>query len=249
MGQGREPAVMLKAGTEKCVAPAVEAVGEKAAIAPLDVVSRRWKFSELLVDPVVRARWEKVRRYFFLRESTYDMCNRCNLSCDGCYYYEGAKQFACENGDPEAWRGLMRKEKARGITYVVLAGAEPSLVPELLQVCFAEMPLGCIATNGVRRIDPAVGYRIHISVWGNEVTSASVRKAKIFWTVRSQTTVAIPAPYSSTLSRGKISMKYPKSWQSWPPRTAGSLSTSFLHPWATKDRCVTTRRLWHARGR
>ena len=72
----------------------------------------------------------------------------------------------------------MRQEKARGITYVVLAGAEPSLVPELLDVCFAEMPLGCIATNGVRRIDPAVGYRIHISVWGNDATSLRVRKAR-----------------------------------------------------------------------
>jgi hypothetical protein len=39
------------------------------------------------------------------------------------------------------------------------------------------MPLGCIATNGVRRIDPAVGYRIHISVWGNDGTSLRVRKA------------------------------------------------------------------------
>ncbi len=139
---------------------------------------RRWKFSELLAEPAVKARWEKVRRYFFLRESTYDMTNRCNIRCDGCYYYEGAKQFACENGDPEAWRELMRQEKARGITYVVLAGAEPSLVPDLLAVCFAEMPLGCIATNGVRRIDPAVGYRIHISVWGNDGTSFRVRRAR-----------------------------------------------------------------------
>ncbi len=139
---------------------------------------RRWKFSELLAEPAVKARWEKVRRYFFLRESTYDMTNRCNIRCNGCYYYEGTKQFARENSDPGAWRELMRQEKARGITYVVLAGAEPSLVPELLDVCFAEMPLGCIATNGVHRIDPRVGYRIHISVWGNDGTSFRVRKAR-----------------------------------------------------------------------
>jgi hypothetical protein len=137
----------------------------------------KWKFSELLGEPDVRRRWEKVRKYFFLRESTYDMSNRCNLRCDGCYYYEGAKQFSGENGDPEAWRALMRSEKGRGITYVVLAGAEPSLVPGLLSVCYAEMPLGCIATNGVRRIDPGVGYRIHVSVWGNDATSLKVRKA------------------------------------------------------------------------
>ena len=59
------------------------------------------KFSELLAQPEVKARWEKVRKYFFLRESTYDMSNRCNIRCDGCYYFEGEKQFAKEIGDDE----------------------------------------------------------------------------------------------------------------------------------------------------
>jgi len=136
------------------------------------------RFSDLLAQEAVRERWEKVRRYFFLRESTYDMSNRCNLRCEGCYYYEGEKQFAVENGQVEAWRGLMRGEKERGITYVVLAGAEPSLVPELLAVCYGEMPLGSIATNGFRKIPESVGYKIHISVWGNDETSYRVRKAR-----------------------------------------------------------------------
>jgi len=135
-------------------------------------------FASFLTDPEVKARWDKVRRYFFLRESTYDMANRCNLRCDGCYYYEGEKQFTQENLDPDAWRELMRAEKARGITYVVLAGAEPALVPELLQVCHEEMPLGAIATNGVKRIPETVGYRIHISVWGNDETSLRVRRSR-----------------------------------------------------------------------
>lgn len=136
------------------------------------------EFSEVLAQPEVKARWEKVRKYFFLRESTYDMSNRCNIRCDGCYYFEGDKQFAREVGDVKAWRGLMQAEKARGITYVVLAGAEPSLVPELLEVCYQEMPLGSIATNGVKRVPGSVGYKIHISAWGNDQTSLRVRKAK-----------------------------------------------------------------------
>jgi MoaA/NifB/PqqE/SkfB family radical SAM enzyme len=137
-----------------------------------------WKFSDLLADPAVRARWEKVRRYFYLRESTYDMSNRCNLRCDGCYYYEGDKQFAAENRDPDAWRALMRGERARGITYAVLAGAEPALAPDLLRACFAEMPLGCIATNGATFIPGDIGYKIHISVWGNDRTSEKLRGAR-----------------------------------------------------------------------
>ncbi|MGV8058160.1 MAG: radical SAM protein [Smithellaceae bacterium] len=136
------------------------------------------KFSDLLAQPEVKERWEKVREYFFLRESTYDMSNRCNLRCDGCYYYEGEKQFAAENGDAQAWRKLMQSEAARGITYVVLAGAEPSLVPELLDVCYQEMPLGSIATNGFKKIPDSIGYKIHISAWGNDKTSLRVRKAK-----------------------------------------------------------------------
>ena len=75
-----------------------------------------YKFSDLIAASNVRERWEKVRKYFFLRESTYDMSNRCNIRCDGCYYYEGEKQFAKENRNVEAWRELMRQEKARGIT-------------------------------------------------------------------------------------------------------------------------------------
>ena len=139
---------------------------------------KKWKFKDLVALPGVEDRWNRVRRYFFLRESTYDMTNRCNIRCDGCYYYEGDKQFSRDRRDVEAWRALMREEKKRGITFVVLAGAEPALVPELLQVCHDEMPLGCIATNGTRRIPEAVGYKIHISVWGDDQTSLRVRGAK-----------------------------------------------------------------------
>jgi len=176
MQDGANLAVMENAAKEWSAAAVYNEMGQSVGISE-GVDCRQWKFSELLAEQGVRARWEKIRKYFFLRESTYDMSNRCNLRCDGCYYYEGEKQFAVENGDAEAWRALMRVEKARGITYVVLAGAEPSLVPDLLEVCFAEMPLGCIATNGIRRVDPGVGYKIHISVWGNDATSLRVRKA------------------------------------------------------------------------
>jgi organic radical activating enzyme len=140
--------------------------------------AKKWKFSEILANPEVRQRWEKVRKFFFLRESTYDMTTCCNIRCDGCYYYEGQTQFAVSNDNPEAWRELMKEEKKRGITYVVMAGAEPSLVPQILEVCYGEIPLGCIATNGFKRIPESVGYKIHISVWGNDETSLRIRKAK-----------------------------------------------------------------------
>ena len=91
-------------------------------------MSAACKFGDILADPQIRPRWEKVRRYFFLRESTYDMTRRCNIHCDGCYYFEGEKHLAAENRDPAAWRELMAAEKARGITFAVLTRAKPSSV-------------------------------------------------------------------------------------------------------------------------
>ncbi len=136
-----------------------------------------YKFSDIIADQVIRERWEKVRRYFFLRESTYDMSNRCNIRCEGCYYFTGEKQFADENRNPDDWRQLLEAEKKRGVTFVVLAGAEPSLVPELCEVCHQVIPLGAIASNGLKVLPPEIGYRVHISVWGNDRTSQAVRKA------------------------------------------------------------------------
>ncbi|MGM0759834.1 MAG: radical SAM protein [Thermodesulfobacteriota bacterium] len=137
-----------------------------------------WKFADILAEPEVKGRWEKVRQYFFLRESTYDMTSRCNIQCDGCYYYEGEKQHTRDNRNEDDWHALMQQEKERGITFVVLAGAEPSLTPSLCRICYEHIPLGAIATNGLKPIPLSIAYTIHISVWGNDRTSFQVRNAR-----------------------------------------------------------------------
>ncbi len=143
-----------------------------------DNSQKKHTFSDILAVPAVRDRFEKVRQYFFLRESTYDMSNRCNIRCEGCYYFAGEKQFAKENVNVHDWQQLLEAEKERGITYVVLAGAEAALVPDLCKTCYDVIPLGCIATNGLIPLAEEIDYRIHISVWGNDETSLKVRKAK-----------------------------------------------------------------------
>lgn len=143
----------------------------------MTAVATEYKFSEIIANPAIKERWDKVRRYFFLRESTYDMTNRCNIRCEGCYYFTGEKQGAAETKSPEAWKRLLEEEKARGITFVVLAGAEPSLVPELCAACHEVIPLGAIASNGLKPLPREIEYRIHLSVWGNDRTSLAIRKA------------------------------------------------------------------------
>jgi hypothetical protein len=177
----------------------------KASASPAPTASTEWTFSDILASPDIAARFHKVRGQFFLRESTYDMTSRCNVRCEGCYYYEGDKQNARDNVDPLAWRTLMRAEKERGITFVVLAGAEPALVPELLEVCYGEIPIGAIATNGLVRIPMSVGYRIHISAWGNDATSERTRQAKRMLARQIENYAGDPrAVFVYTFTRGNI---------------------------------------------
>lgn len=124
-------------------------------------------FVEYLQKLEIAERYDKVRRHFFLRESTYDVTSVCQLRCEGCYYYEGGKDMVADQKDPEQWRTFFEREKERGVTYVILAGAEPALVPKVLQACYDVIPLGTVASNGLRRIPPEVGYRLHLSVWGD----------------------------------------------------------------------------------
>ena len=208
-------------------------------------------FAKILSDPAVKQRFEKVRKYFFLRESTYDMTSRCNIRCEGCYYYEGEKQLSPENGDPAAWRALMREEKARGITYVVLAGAEPALVPELLRSLLRGDALGAIATNGVKRIPPEIGYRIHISVWGNDETSRRIRGGpRTCWSARSDNYREDPrAVFVYTFTRTTSTRPAEVMETLAQDRLPGRPSTCSPPRWATTAPCATIRRSLAGRGR
>src|SRR6266576_3305367 len=47
--------------------------------------------SAFLQVPELQERYNKLKKYFFLRESAYDVTSTCQLRCDGCYYFEGDK--------------------------------------------------------------------------------------------------------------------------------------------------------------
>ena len=107
-------------------------------------------FTEYLQIPELAQRYRKVKKYFFLRESAYDVTSVCQLRCDGCYYFQGKKYQVKDNRDPQAWRVFFEAEKARGISYVVLAGAEPALVPKIIRACYGGIPLGSVPPRGAR---------------------------------------------------------------------------------------------------
>ena len=132
--------------------------------------------SSLLAIAELEARYKKVKKFFYLREAAYDVTSVCQLRCDGCYYFEGDKYKVIDNRDPLAWRQLLQSERERGITYVNLAGAEPSMVPKILSACYETIPLGTVFTNGLKRIAPEIRYRLHLSVWGDDSGDPIYRK-------------------------------------------------------------------------
>jgi hypothetical protein len=126
--------------------------------------------------PELAARYQKVKKFFFLRESAYDVSSACQLRCEGCYYFAGDRSHIRDNTDPDHWKRFIEGEKQRGINYVNLAGAEPALRPKVLRACYETIALGTVFTNGLKHIETDIRYRIQVSVWGDQTGDPQYRK-------------------------------------------------------------------------
>lgn len=131
-----------------------------------------------LAPAYTRAR-EIIRRY--RTSGYYEITARCNLKCEGCYYFES------EGGIPEGeetdlarWDEFFRSEQARGVSMGYFVGAEPAIEQERLLVASRYIPYGTIGTNGTAQISREVPYNIHVSVWGDEATDADLRGGHVF---------------------------------------------------------------------
>lgn len=104
-----------------------------------------------------------------LRASNYDITSVCNLTCEGCLYFEGEDYLGHqENKSLAAWDAFFKSEAERGVNFAYLAGAEPSFVIDRLRAAHQYIRHGVIFTNGSRRIPDDIGFRIHVSIWGVE---------------------------------------------------------------------------------
>lgn len=112
--------------------------------------------------------------------NNYDMTSRCNLFCEGCYYFEGDDyKRAKEEHDLKRWETLFESEAARGVTFANFVGAEPSLVQSRIALAMKHLPRGVIYSNGIVKIDRAIDYTIILSVWGDEEATTSLRGASV----------------------------------------------------------------------
>jgi len=134
------------------------------------------KLKEYLRDPLLRTLYGEVRAAGPLRSVSVDLTHKCNLRCDGCYYFaEGMDRHRAPRDDStfDAWIG---REKARGTNFVTIVGGEPALVPERMRKIHANFKTN-VATNGLIPI-PREGMEdmpIGVAVWGDHATDARLR--------------------------------------------------------------------------
>ncbi len=124
--------------------------------------------SSLLDDHWYR-RYQRISR-LNIRSSIYDVTNRCNLRCKGCFFFSsGEDQAAVEETDLGRWETFIDSEKDRGVNLAILIGGEPTLCLDRVAAFYDRLPTFC-ATNGLIKVprDRFPDMMLGISLWGDE---------------------------------------------------------------------------------
>mgnify|MGYP001582677451 CR=1 FL=1 len=118
------------------------------------------------------------RQFGNVVSSNYDISDVCNLKCEGCLYFSGTNNVPTgSKGSTEAWSRFFSTEAGRGVNFGYFSGAEPSLTQDVLRAAMPHIPNGMVTTNGIKKIEKDIRYRIHISLWGGETQSEILRGA------------------------------------------------------------------------
>jgi hypothetical protein len=142
------------------------------------------------IREIVNARPDFEQRYeaakkvvrIFRKPAFYEVTQRCNLKCEGCYYFEGGlARDRLEEESLDAWEEFFALEAQRGVSMAYFVGAEPALEQERLMAASRHFAYGNVGTNGTVKIDPAMPYKVSISIWaGDDATDKKLRGASVF---------------------------------------------------------------------
>ncbi len=134
-----------------------------------------------LLDEHWYERYKQISR-LNIRSSIYDVTNRCNLRCKGCFFYSsGEHAVAQEENDIAAWEAFIEKEKERGVNLAILIGGEPTLCIDRIEAFYRRLPTFC-ATNGLIKVprDRLPDMMVGISLWGDEEDEKLLRGMDTF---------------------------------------------------------------------
>jgi len=117
-----------------------------------------------------------------IRSSIYDVTNKCNLRCKGCFFFSsGEHKAAAEEMDIKKWQAFIDKEVDRGVNLAILIGGEPTLYLDRMEAFYKRLPTFC-ATNGLIKIprDRFPDLMLGISLWGDEADEKILRGQDTF---------------------------------------------------------------------
>ncbi len=134
-----------------------------------------------LLDDQWYQRYKKISK-LNIRSSIYDVTNRCNLRCKGCFFFSsGEDKAAVEEMDVKKWENFIGREKERGVNLAILIGGEPTLCLDRVEVFYKQLPTFC-ATNGIIKVprDRFPDMMVGISLWGDEEAEKLLRGKDTF---------------------------------------------------------------------
>ena len=134
-----------------------------------------------LLDASWYERYTKIA-HLNIRSSIYDVTNRCNLRCTGCFFFSSDEHKAAqEEMDLQKWHDFIAREKERGVNLAILIGGEPTLYPDRVEAFYRQLPTYC-ATNGQIKIsrDRFPEMMVGISLWGSEEDEKFLRGKDTF---------------------------------------------------------------------
>ena len=121
-----------------------------------------------LLDPTWHDRYKRISK-LNIRSSIYDVTDRCNLRCKGCFFFSSNEhKAASEEKDVMKWHAFVESEMARGVNLAILIGGEPTLCPDRIEAFYQRLPTFC-ATNGLIKVDRHrfPDLMVGISLWGD----------------------------------------------------------------------------------
>lgn len=134
-----------------------------------------------LLNPEWYERYKRISR-LNIRSSIYDVTNRCNLRCKGCFFFSSDEhKAAAEEHDIAKWETFIDAEKARGVNLAILIGGEPTLCFDRMEAFYKRLPSFC-ATNGLIKVprERFPDMMVGISLWGDEKDEKTLRGRDAF---------------------------------------------------------------------
>ena len=117
-----------------------------------------------------------------IRSSIYDVTNKCNLRCKGCFFFSSNEHLKSkEEEDVKKWEEFVDREKERGVNLAILIGGEPTLFFDRVEAFYKRVPTYC-DTNGLIKVprDRFPDMMVGISLWGDEEDEKLLRGKDTF---------------------------------------------------------------------